>query len=273
MRIALRRKTDVKLVERREEVMAFVQRVAAVEVANMSDVVELLAKVDAEADALCLESTEDWGERLAIKRKGGGHHFDDDERATASRAYCRASLLHSSATWHARLVDGQGQIKRLVDGFRSATGGTALSRRATIERCTSHLTSVHKTLADIVQSDHVIASLKAMASNGIPQSVHSDAEALRISTVALAEYVHDQAAKELAGFRSETKMTQRFRANQAAAVCVAAGELLRGVASLAGEGAVPAHFVEQVAGGISELEAFLAENDRGSDFDEIDDEI
>jgi len=273
MRLALRRKTDVKLVERREDVVAFVKQVATMEVEGMEGVVETLPQVEAEAERLCLEINEDWGDRLAIKRKGGGHHFDDEERAVASRAYYRASLLHSSATWHARLVDGQAQVQRLVAGFRSATGGSSLSRVAMIERCASHLVSVHKTLADIVQSDHVIASLEVMGKNGIPQSVHSDAEALRQSTLALAEYVHEQAAKELAGFRSETKLTQRFRANQAAAVCDAAADLLRGVASLAGEGAVPCRFLEDVTGGTSELQAFIAENELGAECDEIDDEI
>mgnify|MGYP007078077323 CR=1 FL=1 len=306
MKLALRRKADLRLVEKRAAVMTLVERMGTVDVSEMGAAAALLAEVDEEMDQLGLDFADAWGERLIVKRKGGGEklpacphhtashcclltrphchalglwpqarclctgfHFDEAERAAAARAFHRAQLLHSSVTWHARLADGAGQVRRLVEGFRSKAG-SGMSRRAVIERCSAHLVIVNKTIVDVTQSEHVLATLPAMASCGIPETLHADTDELRQSTVALAEFVYEQFVNELRGFRAESPLTQRFRAHQSVAVCSAAEEVLNDARGLLGN--LPAHFLPDVAAGIAELQTFITEHDLETT-EEIDDEI
>lgn len=62
-----------------------------------------------------------------------------------------------------------------------------------IERCTAHLEMVKKTVSDICGDEYVEMALEEMATEGIPQSVQADADALRESTLVLADFVHEQA--------------------------------------------------------------------------------
>lgn len=44
-----------------------------------------LREIEGEADSVGLPLTgEEWGERLLIKKKGGGYHFDEEQRANAT---------------------------------------------------------------------------------------------------------------------------------------------------------------------------------------------
>ena len=106
---------DVQLVERRDAVLLLIERTGAiltVELDGMASAAAALREISNESDALSLGiEGDDWGERLLIKRKGGGHHFDETERQAASRAHRRALLLHSSVTWHERLSGGAQQAR------------------------------------------------------------------------------------------------------------------------------------------------------------------
>ena len=104
MKLALQRKANKKLVERKEEVEALLQAAAASEIGGIEAAVDLLKALETQADDLGLPITgEGWGERLQIKKKGGGMHFDAEQSALAAEAYARASSLHSSVTWHGQL--------------------------------------------------------------------------------------------------------------------------------------------------------------------------
>ncbi|KAL1508532.1 hypothetical protein AB1Y20_004632 [Prymnesium parvum] len=275
MMMAVRRKADVKLVEQRDAVLMLIERTAAimtVELSSMDAAAKSLREISTDCDALSLGiEGKDWGERLLIKRKGGGYHFTDEERHEASRAHRRARLLHSSVTWHERLVGGAQQVATLVRGFRSAAGGgTALSRLSMIERCGAHLEVVKKTISDICGDEYVAAALREMRAEAIPQTVAADADTLRQATLLLASFVHEQAVAELAGYRTERSMTQRFRATQTIAVLSAAKDLLIGIKAEVGAEKLPRSYLQEINDGIAEVQPvvdlYFAE-------DEIDDEI
>ena len=111
MKLALQRKANKKLVERKEEVEALLQAAAASEIGGIEAAVDLLKALETQADDLGLPITgEGWGERLQIKKKGGGMHFDAEQSALAAEAYARASSLHSSVTWHGQLCGRAKQV-------------------------------------------------------------------------------------------------------------------------------------------------------------------
>ena len=113
MKLALQRKANKKLVERKEEVQALLHAAASTEVEGAEAAEGLLKALEAQADELGLPITgEAWGERLQIKKKGGGMHFDAEQCALAAEAYARASSLHSSVTWHAQLCGRAKQVPR-----------------------------------------------------------------------------------------------------------------------------------------------------------------
>eukprot|EP00966_Prymnesium_polylepis_P178516 4134313-Prymnesium_polylepis.2 len=110
-----------------------------------------------------------------------------------------------------------------------------------------------------------------MAHHAIPQSVEADAHALRQSALLLAAYVHEQAIAELAGFRAERRLTQRFRAAQTVAVLSAAHALLLDVkGATAGTAKVPPEYLRHAADAIAELQPLV---DALAHDDEIDDAI
>ena len=118
MKLALQRKANKKLVERKEEVHALLHAAASTEVEGVEAAVGLLKSLEAQADELGLPITgEAWGERLQIKKKGGGMHFDAEQCALAAEAYARASSLHSSVTWHAQLCGRAKQVPRPPTGW------------------------------------------------------------------------------------------------------------------------------------------------------------
>ena len=115
MKMALQRKANKKLVERKEEVQALLQAAATSEIDGVEAAVDLLKALEAQADELGLPITgEEWGDRLQIKKKGGGMHFDTEQSALAAEAYARASSLHSSVTWHVQLCGRAKQVPRVL---------------------------------------------------------------------------------------------------------------------------------------------------------------
>ena len=201
-------------------------------------------------------------------------HFDDAERARASAAHSRATALFSSITWHSQLDGRKETIGSVVAGFRTKNGvGAALSKGKMLERCGELLRQAGKTAADIFGDAGFGAATAQMTSLGVPHELHADADALRASTVQLAEVAHELATAELAGLRKEGKVTQRFRAPQTLAVLTAAAALLKDVDAWANPVAkVDAAHHAELQEGIEEVQA-MGVGGAAADDDELDDEI
>ena len=151
MKLALQRKASKKLVDRKDEVLAFVRSAAALAPPTVGECVSGLKELEATADDLGLPLTGDaWGERLIIKKKGGGMHFEDADLAAAAQAYMRLGVMHSAVTWHEQIVSRGQQITSAVGAFRTKGGsGASMSKPKILEKCTEILTNVRKTLHDI----------------------------------------------------------------------------------------------------------------------------
>ena len=81
MKMAIRRRGNAKLVKDRDAVLAMITAALDAPLPDVPASLSVLKEVEEAADALDLPLTgEEWGERLAIKKKGGGMHFDDGER-------------------------------------------------------------------------------------------------------------------------------------------------------------------------------------------------
>ena len=77
MKLALQRKASKKLVDRKEDVLALLSKLADAAMPGVAASVRLLEETEAAADELLIPlQGDEWGERLQIKKKGGGMHFD-----------------------------------------------------------------------------------------------------------------------------------------------------------------------------------------------------
>jgi len=86
------RRRSRALVEEAPRVVALVERIEGCEMRAAADaIVALHAELGGDVDALSLGTDDDlcWGDALLIKKKGGGHHFDEPVRDTARRAHAR----------------------------------------------------------------------------------------------------------------------------------------------------------------------------------------
>lgn len=275
MKLALQRKASKKLVDRREDVISLVHRAGDLRPATVYEAVGALKELEEAADELGLPLTGDeWGERLVIKKKGGGMHFDDELRAVASTAYMRSGVLHTAVTWHEQLVGRGKQIESAVGAFRTkGASGASLSKVKMIERCTELLTQLQKTIADIFNDASFSSSLREMERLAVPQRLDADANDVRCQSVLLAEFAHEIAQKELAGLHAEKKLTQRFRAPQTLAVLSAAATLMRAVDAAARPAAhVNLDHLAELESGIEEVRP-MAGSAQLQDDDELDDEI
>jgi chemotaxis protein histidine kinase CheA len=271
MKMALQRKANVKLVDRKEEVLSLVERTARVGGSSVAEAVAELHAIEKLADELGLPLTGDeWGERLAIKKKGGGFHFDDEVRAAAAAAYVRVGVLHSCVTWHEQLSTRATSISSAVGAMR---GGKSLSKPKMLERCTELLSTCAKTLRDLFTDAAFKTALREMERLGMPQELNADADALRSSLVELAIFAAELCRAEVGGLRNEKKLTQKFRAPQTLAVLRAAQKLLLDVNAVAQPAAsVPTEDVEMIAAAIEEVTPMAGSGGDGGD-DELDDEI
>ena len=84
------RRRSRALVEEAPRVVALVERIEGCEV-RADTIVTLHAELGKDVDALSLGTDDDrcWGDALLIKKKGGGHHFDEPMRDAARRAHAR----------------------------------------------------------------------------------------------------------------------------------------------------------------------------------------
>ena len=153
-----------------------------------------------------------------------------------------------------------------------------------LERCAELLRQAGKTAADIFGDTGFGAATAQMAALGVPHALHADADALRASTVQLAEVAHELAVAELAGLKKEGKVTQRFRAPQTLTVLHAADALIRAVDAAAAllkdvdAWATPVASVDEehaaeLRRGIEEVGAMGFGGGGEAEDDELDDEI
>lgn len=275
MKLALQRKANKKLVDRKEDVLALLDRLADATMADVAASVPLLEETETIADELLMPlQGDEWGTRLQIKKKGGGMHFDEQQLARASRAYARAGSLHSAVTWHKQLTGRAANIASAVASFGSKEGsGKEMSKVKVISRLAELLQAVAKTITDIFGDTAFNASLAEMARHGVPQALKADADALRAATLPLAQLAHEIALAELAGLRSERPLTQKFRAPQSLAVLEAALRLGQEVACVAHPVAtLPPELLPRLVEGIDEVRPMVGAGD-GAATDELDDEI
>ena len=274
MKMALQRKASKKLVDRKEDVLALIDKASGVRPATMADAVLMLGEVEDIADELGLPLTGDeWGERLAIKKKGGGLHFDDGARSSAALAYSRLGVVHSAVTWHKQLANRRTQIRSTVSGFRTKGGsGATLSKGKMLERCTELLDQARKTMADIFGDKSFKSSLAEMRRLEVPQELEADSDELRRALIELADFGGELAKAELAGLHAEKKLTQRFRAPQTLSILSAAHKLLGDVHVAAQPtAAVEEDELQTLVHAIEEVRPMVG-GAQGED-DELDDEI
>ena len=275
MKLALQRKQSKKLVDAKDEVIALVTRASSLSPATVEESVAEIQEIEGAADGLGLPLTGDeWGERLAIKKKGGGMHFDDETRALAASAYKRLGTLHSAVTWHTQLASRGTQIVSAVGAFRAKGGsGASMSKGKMLEKLNEHLNQVGKTIRDIF-SDGAFKTVTAeMSRLGLPHSLDADADSLKRQALLLAEFAHQLAHSELNGLRKESKVTQRFRAPQTLAVLTQADQLMRAVdAAVRPTAHVPPEDLASLADAIGEVTP-MAGSAQAADDDELDDEI
>jgi len=275
MKLALQRKASKKLVDRKEDVLALLSKLADAAMPGVAASVRLLEETEAAADELLIPlQGDEWGERLQIKKKGGGMHFDEAQLSLASRAYARAGSLHSAVTWHKQLTGRAANIASAVASFGSKEGsGKEMSKAKVISRLAELLQAVAKTIADIFGDAAFNASLAEMSRHGVPQTLQVDADALRTASLPFAQLAHKIALAELAGLRNERQLTQKFRAPQTLAVLEAAQQLVHDVAHFAHPVAMlPAELLPCLAEGIDEVRP-MVDAGGGTATDELDDEI
>ena len=276
MKLALQRKASKRLVDRKDEVLALVRQASSLQPGSVADAVKGLRELESAADDLGLPLTGDeWGERLAIKKKGGGMHFEETDRGEAARAFSRANVLHSAVTWHEQLVQRGTQITSAVGAFRTKGGsGASMSKAKMLEKCTELLTNVGKTIHDIFADGAFKAALAEMAALNVPQNLQLDADELRERSLLLAEFAHELAHAELTGLRAEKKM-KKFRAPQTLAVLVSAEQLVRSVDTAARPTThVPHDTLQSLVDAIAEVRPMVGSGQgEGAADDELDDEI
>ena len=173
MKLALQRKASKKLVDRKEEVLAFVHKAAQLAPPTIKECVVGMRELEDTADELGLPLTGDpWHERLVIKKKGGGMHFEDADLAAASQAFERLSVMHSSVTWHEQMNNRAQQINSAVGAFRTKGGsGASMSKAKMLEKCTEILNNSARTIQDIF-SDGVCVHFCAGCSRACARISH-----------------------------------------------------------------------------------------------------
>lgn len=233
IKAALRRKVSAQLVDRRTDVLAMIDEANSCELPDVASAVAAFARFDSMADDLGLAlAGEAWAERLAIKKKGGGVHFDDEERAKAATAQRRLTCLSSMVSWHQSLRARAAQVKSAVRGFQEGHSAT-LSRVQVLSRLSDLLGQLRKTVDEILADASYESTVREMMTMRVPQSLGADASAARTSSRELASLAHELSAREMAGLRAEKLLTRRFRAPQTMAILMAADRLVREVAVFA----------------------------------------
>lgn len=267
MKLALRRRANQKLVARRDEVMALIARLNALQPAGVEAMLVAARAIDEEADQLGLEVTgDDWGERLLIKAKGGGHHFDDVQRAAAAAAHRRGAAMHSAARWTEQLRACAKQLERAT--VRAEGAG----RAQLLERARELVASSKKTVEDICEEGPLRRAEAEMAQLRVPQAIRAEAAAVCDAAVPLAGWAHALCAAEQSGLRAEAKMTQRFRACSTMAILRAGEQLLLDVQAMIPDGqSVTRRFLDELRRAVAEVQPLVGTFAAGSN--ELDDEI
>jgi hypothetical protein len=82
------------------------------------------------------EKEETWGKRLLIAKKGGGHHYSDQERELADAAYGRVGVLYDYCTASSQLAGVAERLPRLMDTLGAQKHLSKLQR---VEKCAAAL--------------------------------------------------------------------------------------------------------------------------------------
>lgn len=274
MKLAIQRKSNVKLVDRKEGVLELIRWVLSTDLGTVEDAVRALQAIEKETDelGLCLTGDE-WGERLLIKKKGGGFHFDDDARAAAASAYQRATVLHTAVTWHAQLAGRAAAIRSAVSSFRTKGGtGNSMSKGKVIARLTELVQQLSKTIGDIFGDPTFKHTVDEMHKRGVPENLDADAADARNSALQLANLGYEVAISEVEGFRAEKKLTQKFRATQTISVLQAANQLMYEVNLASRPSAeVPLSLLAELEEAVAEVQPLVAS--REEEAGELNDEV
>jgi hypothetical protein len=111
-----RRKQNRVIVAEREGVLTLITKVDGLVMESADEVVGCWKDMEGDMGKVGLElgGTEDdnWFQRLEIKKKGGGFHFDDDQRALAGKAWTRLNALALLARWLGELSDKASKMVR-----------------------------------------------------------------------------------------------------------------------------------------------------------------
>jgi hypothetical protein len=246
-----RQMASKKLVDRKEEVIKFVQQAASLQPATVAEAVTELKSLEDKADELGIPLLgEEWGERLSsIEGKDGSVPYAKAECETAKTAQARLNVLQTAVTWHEQLKRPSTQIASMVKGFRTKGGsGAALSKGEMLEKCTVLLESIRSAI-QLVFSDPLFSSTIAkmegflfpnekvespQTSFSFGKKLETNAAKLRTGTLLLAEFAHEIALKEVDGLRAEKlSAVKRSRAPQTLAVLTSAVRLVQDVSAVA----------------------------------------
>ena len=178
-----------------------------------------------------LGGTEDdnWFQRLEIKKKGGGFHFDDDQRALAGKAWTRLNALALLARWLGELSDKASKMVRRYSEMQA----NHASRGKIIKGLGEMLRDAVKTEAKIFKSESYSLDVATIRRARLPaEGLEVYRGKMRASTLALAVAALDVAVGEVKGFDKERKVTKASRANQTFAIVSQVFELIDETQSL-----------------------------------------
>ena len=240
----LRKKANVVLVERKEEVLELLRSLreeifdasdasraphialvigargngdgawAKLEVVPFNaaaEVVAWFASVGKKLEELCLplecEKEETWADRLAIPKRGGGLHYSDDERQAAAEAYERIGVLYEYTLMASQLADKAENCQRIAGVLAaqsSLTTAKVLERFAQLQK------------QSIAQAAHYAGAAnslrKRFAAARLPPAVDTSLANLYRALPSLLKAAIRQADDEYRGWREETSAAKkRFR--------------------------------------------------------------
>lgn len=229
IKMALRRKGNLKLVEHKAKVKSLVGAILNVDLPSCDVSEQELTEFEASTDELGLDIFgEHWGERLHIKRKAGGFHFDETEREDATAAQARLTLMHLSIGWRKQIRSRANEISTTMQMFGKASG-VSLSKEQILKRLTDNLNQLIHTCKEILEDGGFKKAVADMQEYRVPQQLEEEVLVARTSAWKIAEFATSLALRERDGLCSERVMTQRFRAPQSLVIVDSASALVRAV--------------------------------------------
>lgn len=210
IKVALRRKANAKLVERRADVLLLLSRAADEELESAEATEAFAASLERLADDLGLSlAGEPWSERLRIAKKGGNgdFHFSPAELARADVAQRRLSLASSAAGW-AQQLRTQARSAAAIFASRASSprgavsGGAASSvgpqtRSDSVARCSECVSAGLRVWRAIVADSFFAAATREMAQLAVPHRLGEEGALLLEALLALGPPACSLALDEL----------------------------------------------------------------------------